>query len=86
MTRMTCIVNDKKQLQGQTDSNCIWAKCRFRFAAQILMRIGKDLGEHLDLLQEECGEFPACFDLKLLPKLDHHAIGYWDMSRPYSTQ
>jgi hypothetical protein len=79
VTRMTSIVSlIKKQPQGQSDPNCIWAKCRFRFAAQNLTRFGEDLGEYLDLLREESGELPACFDFKLLPKLDWHAIGYWE--------
>ena len=83
VTRMTSIVSlIKKRPQSQSDPNCIWAKC----AAQNLIRFGEDLGEYLDLLREESGELPACFDSKLLPKLDWHAIGYWDVSWPHTTQ
>ena len=56
VTRMTSIVSlIKKQPQGQSDPNCIWSKCRFRFATQNLTRFGDDLGEYLDLLREESG-------------------------------
>ncbi len=35
----------KKHPQGHTDPKSDWARCRFRFAAQMLLRFGEDLSE-----------------------------------------
>jgi phage terminase small subunit len=71
-----------KRPQGHTDPNSDWARCRFRLAAQMLLRFGEDLGEYQHLLDKILGEtedLPACLDPTCLPTLDLTSIVFYDV-------
>ena len=68
-----------KRPQGSLDENSKWAQCRFRWVAQLLIRLGHvdkvDLNEFLD---EETKELPDCFDADMMEKISLAAIAWWD--------
>ena len=67
-----------KRPQGSLDKNSTWAKCRHRWVAQLLIRLGRPID--LDPFLEEANNFqvPPCFDCSCLTPLDMCAIGWWD--------
>ena len=80
----------KKRPQGSDDINSTWAKCRYRFVTQILIRMGyhnasyldedeiKEGAVDLDALTDEHEELPSFFNPVDLPPLHIDAIGFWD--------
>eukprot|EP00956_Cyclotella_meneghiniana_P020465 scaffold36269_cov40-Cyclotella_meneghiniana.AAC.2 len=84
----------KKRPQGSDDVNSTWAKCRYRFVTQLLIRMGYHNASYLDedeikegavdldaLTREfpdENGGLPDFFNPVELPPLDLDAIGWWD--------
>ena len=85
---MSEINNIKKQPQGKKDVDSKWAQCRFRWVAQLLIRLGwhnanpdnvKAGAIELDELKEE-DKLPNCFNPLELEPLNTHAIAWWDVS------
>lgn len=72
-----------KRPQGSTDLESAWAKCRYRFVTQLLLRFELDI-DITPFLNED-GSIPDCFNkeklLTLYPALHICAIAFWDVSR-----
>ena len=79
------LTNIEKRPQGKKDINSNWAQCRFRWVAQLLIRLGyhdadpdnvKADAIKLDELKEE-GEWPDCFNPYEMEPLNIRAIAWW---------
>lgn len=69
-----------KRPQGSLDPTSTWAICRFRWVAQLLIRLGKSDQVDLDAFRNESGDLPPCFDESELEPIALDAIGWWDVS------
>jgi hypothetical protein len=59
-----------KRKQGKRDEKSAWAKARFLFTKQLMIRFGS--------LEPEGDNLPAYFDIEKLGNLSINQIGFWD--------
>jgi hypothetical protein len=84
MAKQVSIV--EKRPQGKSNPDSTWAKCRYRWVTQLLIRLGyHDDSENppegavnLDSLRDEDNVLPDYFNPYEMTPLDLCAIGWWD--------
>ena len=70
------VSNIERRPQGNKDVNSTWAKCRYRWVTQLLVRFGlkPDLADFLDI----DGAVPDRFKYDKLKSLNIEGIAWWD--------
>jgi hypothetical protein len=66
----------KKRKQGSNDPTSPWAKARFEYVTQILVRFGEKV--LVDDIKAPDGSIPDKFDLAKLTKVSINQVAFWD--------
>ena len=70
-----------KRPQGSKDRNSTWAKCRHRWVAQLLIRMGRGDEVNLnDFIDAKTQEVEECFNIDNLTQIHLAAVAWWDVS------
>ena len=76
MSKVVTPIN--KRCQGNSDPSSNWAKARYRWITQLLIRLGMPPDDLSDFMKD--GTLEECFSQDVLSshKLDIKCIGWWD--------